>query len=370
MTNTMAIIRCDSDGMVTDVLHAGGTLADLIRRGRPIAAVVVRRDFRKALDFIATVRRDRETCNWEMALAGNPDDVVYRFSGGMSGDDMTVAIVSVNRPSAMAETPFDGGFDHYESLSLINNDLITTQRELAKTIAKLQAANEQKNRVMGILAHDLRNPLNAIIGFSSLLELVLAGRSNNEEISFLAAIRESGRNMVTLIEDTLSMSTFEAGQMRLDLQTINFGDLTAQAAKLLTIMAERKGVKLILDQPEIPALICADTTKIIQVLNNLIANAIKFSHSKTEVHVTVSTTVDQQVRLTIADQGTGIPSEVMTRLFEPFTKGRRMGTAGESTTGLGLYICRNIVTAHGGTISVASDGEHGTSVTVNLPRVL
>jgi signal transduction histidine kinase len=252
-------------------------------------------------------------------------------------------------------------------MALINNDLITVQRELAKTNAKLKAANEMKNRVIGILAHDLRNPLNAIIGFTGLLEQILAGRTSDKEMSFLTAIHDAGRDMLTLVEDTLSMSALESGQMVLSCKPFDFADLAARTVRMLTVMAERKGVSLVFERPPTAVPIRADPTKISQVLNNLIINAIKFSHVGGEVRVTVSGETGEAACLTVTDHGTGIPAEMQARLYEPFVEGHRRGTAGESTTGLGLFICKSIVVAHGGTIAVTSQADWGSSFVVTLP---
>ena len=388
MKDGVAIVRCDPDGMVVAVLHEGARVAGFARPGRPLTTLVNPNDFGKALDFIATVRRDGSAYDWEMGLADAAAGAICRFSGGRDGDGMTVAmspadchadllieeLARINSEQATAlrrllkDRAAEGaGIQPYASLTRINNDLITAQRELAKVNATLKAANDLKNRLMGILAHDLRNPLNAIVGFADLLEGDLRGRISRSEMSFITTIRDSSRDMLALVKDTLSMSALESGRMELDRRVVDLGHLAARTVRLLTLMAERKGVVLEFHGPPTPLLVSVDVTKIGQVLNNLIANAIKFSHVGGVVRVTVSRDAAGVVRLTVADQGTGIPEDMKARLFEPFVRGHRQGTAGESSTGLGLFICHSIVTAHGGAIAVTSEVDRGSLFVVTLP---
>jgi len=390
MSHCGLIVRCDTDGVVTDVLHEGVSLKGRAVLGRPLTALVAEDSFPKALAFLAVLRRDGRACNWEMEVAGPGGSPLYRFSGGRDGAGLTVAIIpadckadllieelsSINSEQVTVlrqlfkERAGGGAKDlPYESLTQLNNELITAQRELAKANARLKATNDQKNFLLGMLAHDLRNPLNAISGFAELLEEMLAGRVADKEMSCLSTISESSRAMLLLVEDTLTLSALETGFLTLECQPVDLAELARRAVRLLAMVAEFKGVRLLLTLPPGPVQVSLDPTRIEQVLSNLITNAIKFSYAGSEVRVSVSGGEGQPALLEVRDQGTGIPHDVRAHLFEPFVRGHRTGTAGESSTGLGLAICHKIVAAHGGTIAVASEIGCGTTFTVTLAAV-
>jgi len=233
-------------------------------------------------------------------------------------------------------------------------------------VEELRASVEMKNRMFGILAHDLRNPIGAVSGYAEFLEMTDEDRGSERVKRSLATIRESAAYMNDLIEDVLALAVADAGEVTLVRQTIDVGTLARNSVAFSAVAAERKGVRLRVDEQAV--WIAGDAVKIGQVLNNLIGNAIKFS--KAGDVVTVSVTRDERfARLSVADQGIGIPDGVRANLFKPFIKGKT-GTGGEPSNGLGLYICSRIVDAHGGGIEVNSEAGTGTTFTVILPDVL
>lgn len=242
------------------------------------------------------------------------------------------------------------------------------EAEREALIAGLKEAVDLKNRMFGLLAHDLRNPIGAMIGFAELLEMTQRERLDEKAKSHLQSIRESGAFTLALIEDVLVMAVQDADRVSLTLRALDFSRLAAKAAAANRLAASRKKVEIVLDlAPDTPVLGEADAVKIEQLLNNLIGNAIKFSHAGGKVRVAVGREGDR-LAITVADQGNGISAEVQKTLFQPFGRGLR-GTAGEPTTGLGLYICKRIVEAHGGVIAVDSSIGQGTRFTVSLPAV-
>ncbi|MBI5163524.1 MAG: response regulator [Magnetospirillum sp.] len=244
---------------------------------------------------------------------------------------------------------------------------MTAQLEREELVAKLSAAVAFKNRMIGILAHDLRNPLGIISGYAEFLEMVLAGRVEPREIESLGHIRSSSAFMLALIEDVLAMAVAETADTPLNRAAIDATRLVAAAVEHGRLLAKAKGVAVVVAPPiDGPRPLHGDAMKIERVLDNLIGNAVKFSRRGDTVRVSVQAT-DDWLEIAVADQGAGIPGAIREHLFQPFCQGAA-GTDGEPSTGLGLYICSRIVTAHGGRIAVDSAEGQGTVFTVALPR--
>ena len=232
-------------------------------------------------------------------------------------------------------------------------------------IRDLRASVEMKNRMFGILAHDLRNPIGAVSGYAEFLEMTEEQSLSERMIASLAAIRESAGFMTNLVEEVMAMAVADAGDVRVNRQWLDIAAVARKAVAIGVVAAGRKRVRLA-DELQ-PVWIKADAVKIEQVLNNLIGNAVKFSKEGDVVTVRVAEG-EGGVLFSVADLGEGIPEAVKADLFKPFVKGMT-GTAGERSNGLGLYICSRIVDAHGGRIEVATkEGEaHGTTFTVVIP---
>jgi len=230
-------------------------------------------------------------------------------------------------------------------------------------LEEMRASVEVKNKMLGILAHDLRNPIGAISGYAELIELTETAPLTDRTKKSLAAIVDSTNYMNDLIGDVLALAVAETGDITLFRQRIDLDVVVRKSVSLCAIAAEKKGVRL--ETGSATVWVEGDPVKLEQVLTNLVSNAIKFSQSGDRVSVS-AVAFDGDVRLSVTDQGEGIPPSVMARLFQPFVKGRK-GTAGERSNGLGLYICSRIVDTHGGRIEVESEEGCGATFTVILP---
>ena len=247
----------------------------------------------------------------------------------------------------------------YRKLNVINQDIEKKNEEL-------QRLNEQKNQFLGMAAHDLRNPLMVIQGYSSLLLEKLTETNDPANLNMLNRIQKSSTFMLQLINELLDISTIESGKITLNLQPIDFVSLTKEIIDLEKSAAEKKQIKLLFkcDQ-KIPEVTC-DPDKMDQVLTNLISNAIKYSHSGTTVEVSLSTT-PAELLIAVIDQGVGIPANEKDRLFQPFTKTSVKSTGGEVSTGLGLAIVKKIISEHQGRIWVNSEVGKGSTFYVTIP---
>jgi len=235
--------------------------------------------------------------------------------------------------------------------------------ERESLVKELRASVEMKNKMFGILAHDLRNPVGAITGHVEFLEMTEEERMTARTKRSLATIRDSAVYMNDLIEDVLALAVADADDVVVIRQTTDLGAVARKAASAAAVAAERKQVRLEIDAPTV--WIPGDPLKLEQVSNNLITNAIKFSRAGDVVTVSTRTGGDA-ASLSVADRGVGIPPGLRETLFKPFVKGMT-GTAGERSNGLGLYICSRIVAAHGGRIEVDSECGQGSVFTVILP---
>ena len=255
---------------------------------------------------------------------------------------------------------------NFDELSLLNNELATSQRELAKTNAELERLNKQKNELLGIAAHDLRNPLQVILIYSRFLLDEAADTLDPEHLEFVRAIRSSSEFMARLVDDLLNVSRIEAGTLELDLQPVDLGNLVEHNVALNRVLAEQKGTRIELKREREVEMV-VDPAKIEQVLNNLIGNAVKYSPPGSTIEVALANGEDG-ISISIRDQGEGVSAEELDRLFRPFQKGRAQGTAGDKSAGLGLAIVKRIVEGHRGTISVEPAPGGGSVFQVFLPK--
>jgi signal transduction histidine kinase len=255
-----------------------------------------------------------------------------------------------------------------QALSGANNDLADLHREVARQQARLAAISERQSSTLSMVAHDLRNPLGMVIGFSEVLQRTLADRAEPQDLLLLERIEAQGRRMLGLVEDLVDAAVLERGAMSLDIAEVEVRTLVERVAETHLGPAGRKGIRIEVELPDEPVIARLDAARIEQVLDNLVANAVKFTPRDRDAVVTLRGHIRSgQVVVEVADQGLGIEDDDLDRLFEPFAHARRSGTDGEPSSGLGLAIARSLVQAHDGTVTVTSTPGSGTTFTVWLP---
>ncbi|MFW6364073.1 MAG: hybrid sensor histidine kinase/response regulator, partial [Spirochaeta sp.] len=238
--------------------------------------------------------------------------------------------------------------------------------EMVEQVEELRRMNEQKNRFLGMAAHDLRNPINSISGFSGLLREITAPKLDEQEQEFLELIQQSANHMLSIVNDLLDMNAIQSGKLEIKRVRTNLRDVIAGRIRLFDTMAQQKGINLQFGHADGEEILF-DPLRICQVLDNLISNAIKFSPADSEIHVDYTEHKEMCV-ITVRDQGPGIGPEDQEKLFQPFTKGSARPTGGEASTGLGLAITKRIIEAHGGSVSIQSELGEGSCFTVEIPR--
>ena len=372
-------LRVDGQGNIAEILSDRLGLLEGVEIGAPFARLAARGSLAKALSFLTEIHKNGSAFDWELNVSLGGQIQTFHFAGGKL-DGQLLVVASSNGAVALylyedmmrmsneqvntlrqvyGEMQRDSGL--YDETSRLNNELVDMQRELAKKNAQLVQLDQEKNRFLGMAAHDLRNPLHAILMLS---EFLLDDAQGEEQRESLGEIRASSQFMARLIDDLLDVAKIESGQVVLDYAPVAIHRAIQEIVDRNRLLATRKNIKIDYSGEDIPTAL-VDRSKIDQVLNNLFTNAVKFSVAGSQVAVRLYDAASH-FRLEVQDWGTGIPVEAQSRLFAPFQKGQT-GTAGERSTGLGLTIVKRIVEWHGGNIRFESAVGVGTTFFVSIP---
>lgn len=251
-------------------------------------------------------------------------------------------------------------------------ELKDQSKELAVASERAESANKLKSQFLTTMSHELKTPLNSVIGFSNRVQAGLKKNNPelNREISGLDRIRASGEHLLGLIEDILDISTIESGSTDLNISQFRVASIFLLLEQSLKIKARHKGLDLefIMDDDSIE--MNADKSKLTQIISNLVNNSIKFSESG-KVSVKVCETDNDQmdcVNFIVEDGGVGIAKEDQTRIFHAFEQlDNTMSRSGEGS-GLGLAITKSLVELHHGQMSLASEVGKGTIFNVMIPK--
>ena len=236
--------------------------------------------------------------------------------------------------------------------------------ERIEHIQEIEAASALKNKFLGMAAHDLRNPLFSIRGFSELL-LGMEPEDPSERREFLDMIHDVSNQMLNLLNDLLDVSAIESGKFELNITPKDLTLPVRERVRLMALNAKPKNIEIVTQAPA-PVIGLFDPERINQVIDNLLSNAVKFSPPGSRIHVNVQT-LSGKAEFSVTDHGPGVGPEDIKRLFGEFQKLTARPTGGEKSTGLGLAIVKRIIDAHGGEIRVTSELGVGTTFTVTLP---
>ena len=235
-------------------------------------------------------------------------------------------------------------------------------KHLELAMESLEQRNRDYDRLVRVMAHDLRNPISGISGAANLLSL--EETLSEEGKRMLAMMHRSCDQMLGLIQELLDNRSGQETAL-LTLEACDMGKLLDECAALLRYKAEEKRQQIRLVGIE-QGVVLADRNKMWRVFNNLLVNAIKFSPPRSVIRLEAVRKGDRFL-VSVADSGIGVPEDMWDRIFDPFTRAGRAGTEGEKSFGLGLSICRQIVEAHQGRIWVESESGRGSTFYVELP---
>jgi two-component system sensor histidine kinase/response regulator len=249
----------------------------------------------------------------------------------------------------------------------LQNRLLTEQQR--QLVAQLSTANTAKNRLLGMVAHDLRNPLASIRGLADFLSDGTVGKLTDDQLDLVKTIQDTSQSMLTMVNELLDLTVIESGELKIHPEMRPIAELLNKSVYLNNINAAKKGSLIELAGIDADTELCIDSDKVKQVIDNLLSNAIKFSPPSSTIHVAVEQT-DGEVSILVRDQGPGIPEGERHKLFKDFGQTSVKPTAGEKSTGLGLAICKRIMESHGGTIAAESVPTGGSIFRITFPRPL
>ncbi len=385
-------LSLDSRGIVRGVLYDAVGLTDEETVGHSLVSLLDRQSTGKGLSFLMALREEGAAFDWELGLPLGERVEILHFAGivtenetvvigapdrqevltfyddlvRVNNEQMNVLRLAMKETAEMAAQREQRDGQVYEELTRLNNELMNLQRELARKNAQLERLNELKNQFLGMAAHDLRNPLAAIMTYSEFIIEDLADGAAGLNQEFIEIIHGSSMFMLGMINDLLDITSIESGRLDLHLELVDLADLIERNVTLNGVLAQRKQIELVFEATDPLPQLLVDRAKIEQVLNNLISNAIKYSYADTQVHIRLGRE-GGVAQVSVADQGQGIPASELGKLFQYFGRTSVQSTGGERSTGLGLAIARKIVEGHEGRIWVESEPGRGSTFFFTLP---
>ena len=280
------------------------------------------------------------------------------------GEIMGVMVVRRKTPGGFSDEvlEFMETFASQSALEVFNARLF---HELERKGVELEVASQHKSDFLASMSHELRTPLNAVIGFSEVLLERMFGELNERQEEYLRDILNSGKHLLELLNEILDLSKVEAGRMELELSVFSVRAAIEQALALVRERAALHRITIAFEIDPTLDLITSDELRFKQVMLNLLSNAVKFTRDGGRIAVRAVHAQDR-LTVTVADNGIGIPAEDQERIFESFHQGRR-GASREEGTGLGLTLCRRIVTLMGGVMTLESEVSVGSTFGFSIP---
>jgi signal transduction histidine kinase len=352
------VLITDEQGAVTNASESFGAMFGLAEpsrlAGTPAVAIMHRIGpvFADPAQFarrIAAVVRARQPLTGEQIQAADGRTI--------EGDYWPLLVDGVNRGDIWLTWDMS---DRRE----LERQRLETQRRLTEQNDRLRKLDEARNQFLAIVSHELRTPLTSIVSFTELIRSEADGLTP-DGIRFLDIIERNADRLHRLVGDLLMLDRLEAGALPLDLCPVSVPDLALEAVRSASAGATKQGIAIDVTAGTGPD-ISGDHRRLMQVLDNLIANAVKFSHRNQRVRITADYD-GHQWRIDIADRGIGIPEAEAGQLFSRFVRASNARTAGLPGTGLGLSIVKVLTEMHGGHVDVASTLGHGSTFSVYLP---
>ncbi len=234
---------------------------------------------------------------------------------------------------------------------------------------QLVQLNSEKNDFLGIVAHDLKNPLTGIMMTTSMLRTYYDKMSPDDLRAQVLRIEDTSKRMHNIITELLDVNAIETGNINITISNVNISTLTKGVVEDFRQRAEAKRIKMHFRTEQDSVLVLADGNLLVQVLENLVSNAVKYSPTDKNIFVSITRTERQRVRVAVRDEGPGLSPQDKDRLFLKFAKLSARPTAGEHSTGLGLSIVKRMVEAMHGSVSCESELGQGAAFILDLPSV-
>jgi signal transduction histidine kinase len=388
-------LLCNPDGTLRDLLRDNVGLKEAFVPGRAFTSILDLGSFNKGLNFLAMLWAQQAVDDWELQIRlGSKPQTLYLL-GRVTPDGLLIVatpwrqhlnrlcaevvetagelteasrqrVRAYRREVEQREPPVDA---LYEDFTRIYNDFANLQREAARQNAELKRLHAEMHRLLGMVAHDLRNPLSTIQLLADCLLESAGNRLEPEEVGMIEEIEQASDTMRRLIEDLLDISKVEASVPNIKRIPTDLVALVKANVALNRLLARRKRIQIVCETAPPRLVVDIDADRIRQVLNNLCSNAVKYSMPDTTIRITLARETSVAV-VSVIDEGQGIPPEELPQLFQAFSRTSVQATAGEPSTGLGLIICKKIVLAHGGRIWAESASGRGSTFRFTIPCTL
>ena len=341
-SNIDALMTTDPSGIITDVNKqmealTGCTRDELI--GAPFKDYFTDPD--RAEAAIKLVLTERKVTNYELtARARDGKETVVSYN----------AAILYDRDRRL-QGVFAAARDVTE-LKRFEHTLQQKNAELQSTKSAAEKANLAKSDFLSSMSHELRSPLNAILGFAQLMETASPLPSVSQKDS-IDQILKAGWHLLTLINEILDLARIESGKLSLSLEPTALSEVLSECEAMIDPQAKKVGIVLAFPHSEIPYFVLADRTRLKQVIINLLSNAIKYNQAQGTVMVDCSETMPGRIRVSVKDSGAGLTPEEVAQLFQPFNRLGQEG-GGQEGTGIGLVVAKQLIELMGGMIGAKS----------------
>ena len=227
-----------------------------------------------------------------------------------------------------------------------------------------EKANLAKSDFLSSMSHELRSPLNAILGFAQLMESDSQSPTPSQKES-IAQILHAGWHLLNLINEILDLAVIESGKVSLSGESVSLDEVMLECQAMMEPQAQQRGISMTFPRFDNPCFVSSDRTRLKQILINLLSNAIKYNTTQGTVVVDCTVSAPDRIRISIKDTGAGLPPEKLAQLFQPFNRlGQEAG--GEEGTGIGLVVTKRLVELMGGAIGVDSTVGAGSVFWIEL----
>jgi PAS domain S-box-containing protein len=378
-------------GIVTDITDRTSAERELAEREHVLDTIVRSSpDIVTMLDPSGHVRELSEAS--ERILGYEPDHPVYETTEALvHPDDLLMIREEYGRLLSLTSTSFDirfrvrhihghwvtldsrgrsivGEDGHFVGALVMSRDVtgdLALQEELRAAVGAADRASTAKSEFLSRMSHELRTPLNSVLGFAQLLDM---DNLPDEQGQAVGHILRAGRHLLNLIDEVLDIARIESGHLDLSVEPVLVLDVLGEAVDLARTLADERDIAIVVDRSSCPSgtYVLADRRRLLQVLVNLMSNAVKYNHRDGSVGVSVTQSDDQRASIAVTDTGSGIRATDIDRLFDPFD---RLGAEEGSVegTGMGLTLSKHLVERMGGEIAVHSEPAVGSTFTVVLP---
>ena len=353
-SNIDALMTTDPSGIITDVNKQMEALTDCTRDeliGAPFKNYFT--DPERAEAAIKLVLSEKKVTNYELTACarGGKQTVVSYNATTFYDRDRTLQGVFAAARDVTERNRLD------QALQEKNVEL-----ESAKSVA--EQANLAKSDFLSSMSHELRSPLNAILGFAQLMESDPQSPTPSQKES-IAQILDAGWHLLNLINEILDLAAIESGTVSLSGESVSLDEVMLECRAMMEPLAHQRGISMTFPRFDNPQFVSSDRTRLKQILINLLSNAIKYNTTQGTVVVDYTVSAPDRIRISIKDTGAGLPPEKLAQLFQPFN---RLGqeAEGEQGTGIGLVVTKRLVELMGGAIGVDSTVGTGSVFWIEL----